>query len=127
MPFLSSASWYRVTFKPLSDSAWKALPLAPAIPFSVVNAMLSGSALVIYVIDSASGYFATIHDQGSHWDDSLLASATLLPGIVLTPSGGGVLEFTTDAGKLYRLSQEGIVMEFDGKQVAEFKAFVLNI
>lgn len=125
MPLLSTASWYRVTFKPTTAPEWKALEAIPSIPYGVIDAVVHGTSLVIHVLDAPSGLFACKASQGFAWDDSLLASAVLLPSIVLT-APGSELRFTSDAGSLYHLTPGGVIAEFDGKQVAEFKAFVLK-
>lgn len=81
--FLTSGRFYLVTFLPTSDSAWAAMSPIPALPNGLVDAVVNGTPLPMYVVDSSSGYAVFAGGIATGLDDSLVDS-TLGPYTPLT-------------------------------------------
>ena len=107
MSFLKSEKWYRVTFKPTSDPAWKALPIRPMVNHGVIDAMVDGASAIIYVLDSDQGHFAHRAGDSTHWDDSLIEDPVELESFTMLDEFGSKTEFANAGGSIYMLSTSG--------------------
>ena len=78
MALLTTGQMASVVFKPTTNSAWAALSPIPGTGYSnaLTDAVVNGTALIIYVTDAASGTFTYIGGSGYGYDDTLLVSAS---------------------------------------------------
>lgn len=123
---LNSGEWYRVSFRNTNDPAWSAMPMRPAVPNGVIDAMVDGASLVIYVISAVEGSFAFGNGNGYGWDDSLLFVSAKMASFEFTDSAGHVHHWArADDGEVFYLDPASqIVKSIDAKQAAELAAFL---
>ena len=89
MAFLTTGEFYQVTFLPSNDAAWVALTTYPSIPSALMDAIVNGTAVVVYVTDSASGTFSFVGGAADGFDDTVLATTSSAFSKLVTTSEEG--------------------------------------
>ena len=129
MAFLTTGEFYTVDFFPSSDASWAALGSMPDIPSAVMDAIVNGSTLLVYVIDSGTGNFAFVGGSALGFDDSVLDTVSgALTKITFNPTGFSTMIWAGDGTNspvvMYN-SATGVLYDCDPAEVAAFKAWIV--
>jgi hypothetical protein len=127
MALLTTGEFYETDFLPSTDAAWGALGSMPDIPSTVMDAIVNGTSLTIYVIDSATGQFAFQGGNAIGFDTSVLDNTSAAYSkITYTPTSGPAAVFAEDPGGVVWVyfAATDLLWQYAGADTTAFKAFL---
>ena len=76
MAFKTTGEFYEVIFHQTNDASWSALSTFPTLPAPLVDVIVNGTSVLVYVVDSSAGQIAFPGGQTDGVDDALLSSSS---------------------------------------------------
>jgi hypothetical protein len=127
MAFKTTGEFYEVTFHQTNDAAWAALSTFPTLPSPLLDMIVNGATVLVYVIDSSSGQIAFLGGQADSVDDTVLASSSAALTKLETSSVDGFswVNALDNSGAwwIYDVAA-GVVRQFSSGEQADLKAFL---
>lgn len=129
MAFLTDNNWYQVTFRQTNDAAWSALSSFPSIPAALLDAIVAGAPVLVYVTNSAGGAFSFYGGGADNFDDSVLTAIPAAETSVLTTADSGptfssVITTALGVDTWWTYTDSVGVLKYADTEAAALKAFL---
>lgn len=126
MALLTDGAAARVLFASPVSAAWKALSPIPGFNTgsALADAVSNGTALVIYVINAASGTFAFDGGQAFGYDDTIITVSGSLTPLVTTGDDGTVITYVKDGTDIWTYTATQVLEAQDAGDMTALKAYL---